>query len=331
MASVFTGLEVERVPRRAGPGLDFTLAEDARTVAEELRDRGYDTVGFTLSEVAQHIHGIGQGFRVWKTPWQRDDPPYAETAERTTDAALAYLATATQPYLLFAHYGCTHEPYVKHAEHDFGDKPVDVYDSALAHCDAELGRLFAALEARADRDRTAVIVYSDHGELFGEHGFDHHGTTLYQPDVRVLLMAKVPGGRAGAVVTEPVTLTDIGPTVLALAGARPPSATSAWSLLPYVRGDGAAPSRPVFLYAEVYNGPVHFEAQGVVSGGCKLLRYAPSGTEQLFDLRADPSERHAESQCDGETAGYFRDLLDGWSAYVQPESPRQPAHEVGLE
>ena len=122
---------------------------------------------------------------------------YQNSAEQTTNAATKYLATVPQdgskPYLLFLHYECTHDPYIKHAQWDYGDSDIDKYDSATNYCDEQVGRVLDALDARGDKDKTAVFVYSDHGELFGEHGFTRHGNTLYEPDVRALLLAKVPG------------------------------------------------------------------------------------------------------------------------------------------
>src|SRR5262249_26841207 len=151
----------------------------------------YDKVGFSISYVVQHIFGIGQGFRRWETPWPPEDwaRTYGTAATLTTEAALAYLASQGQghgPFLLFAHYQCTHDPYSARPEWKFGDEEVDHYDSAAAYCDDELGRLITAIDARDDAKNTAVVVYSDHGELFGDHGLTSHGGSLYEADVRVL-------------------------------------------------------------------------------------------------------------------------------------------------
>jgi hypothetical protein len=119
LSQIFTGLEVPRIPQKRGSGVDYWLLPEATTLAERLAPAGYDTVGYTLSYVLQHIHDVGQGFREWTTPWRVDEwkETYHDASELTTNAALEYLKATpqdgTKPYLLFLHYGATHDPYIK--------------------------------------------------------------------------------------------------------------------------------------------------------------------------------------------------------------------------
>jgi hypothetical protein len=289
MASAFTGLEAAAVPHTRGAGPDFILLPQAQTFAERLE--GYDRVGYSISYVVQHIYGIGQGFDRWETPWPPDDwsRTYNTAATLTTEAALAYLAGQGQghrPFVLFVHYQCTHDPYSARPEWNFGSEDVDHYDSAAAYCDDELGRLLAALDARDDAKQTAVVVYSDHGELFGDrdHGLTSHGGSLFEADVRVLLLMRVPGGTARAVET-PVSLVALAPTALDLAGTGP----RAGSLVPATFDPKNAPERPIFLLAELDRGPVHYRARGVVDGRYKYV--SDDGGERVFDVERDPAEK----------------------------------------
>jgi hypothetical protein len=287
MASAFTGLEAAAVPHFRGQGPDFTLLPQAFTFAERLDE--YDRVGFSISYVVQHIYGIGQGFRRWETPWPADDwaRTYGTAATLTSEAALAYLATQGQehgPFLLFVHYQCTHDPYSARPEWNFGDQEVDHYDSAAAYCDDELGRLVTAIDARDDANRTALVVYSDHGELFGEHGLTSHGGSLFEPDVRVLLLLRLPGATVRTVET-PVSIVALAPTVLDLAGTGP----RAGSLAPATIDPKRAPERPLFLLAELDRGPVHYRARGVVDGRYKYI--TDEGGERIYDVARDPGER----------------------------------------
>ncbi len=131
-----------------------------------------------------HTAGLDRGFHEWRSPWSDEsDDGLSESARTTTDAALGFLrdhpasASADKPYQLFIHYSGT----------------IERYDSALAYCDDQLGRVLDAIASRGDRDRTAVVVYSDHGELFGERGFTTHGYSLLEPDVRTVLAMRSPG------------------------------------------------------------------------------------------------------------------------------------------
>ena len=91
------------------------------------------------------------------------------------------------------------------------------YDATVAQADREVGRLLDQLEALGLADQTMVIVTSDHGEEFLEHGDLSHAHSLYDEILRVPLLIHVPG-MAPRVVAEPVELIDVAPTVLARLG-----------------------------------------------------------------------------------------------------------------
>jgi arylsulfatase A-like enzyme len=321
LSALMTGREIERIPQTRGTENDFLLRPEAMTLAERLEPAGYDRVGYTLSFVLDHIHEVGQGFRIWTTPWLRQnwEAAHKVSAKLTTDAAIQYLASvppgADKPFLLFVHYDCTHDPYLKHAPWDYGERDVDLYDSALHYCDQEVGRLFSTLDSRSDKDKTATIVYSDHGELFGEHGYTNHGNTLYEPDVRILLLAKVPGATASEIDT-PMILTDVYPTVLALAGAAPDPECEAWNLMPYLAG-APMPSRPLFFYADLHRNGIHFEWRAVLDAGgrLKLIRNVSLGQNELYDVGEDAGERVDLGDRRPEVRDSLLALLEGWDAH----------------
>jgi choline-sulfatase len=320
MAAIFTGRDIERVPQRRGPGMDFTLLPEASTIAERLEPLGYDRTGYTISYVLQHIHDVGQGFETWKTPWpvQQWASTYQNAAELTTNDAIAHLATLPQdgskPYFLFLHYQCTHDPYIKHSQWDYGRDDVDVYDSALSYCDDQLGRLFGTLDARADKGRTAIIIFSDHGELFGEHGIKNHGHSLYEPDVRALLLVHIPGGTTKTVESA-VSLVDIDPTILELANGVPDKDSEGWSLVPYVMTKVPEMRRPIFLYGDITRGGVHYQGRGIVEWPYKYIRDISTGTVQLFDIEHDPDELTNLNDTRGDIRDRLAETLDGWEAY----------------
>lgn len=116
---------------------------------------------------------------------------------------------------------------------------ADVYDGAVAYADAWVGRLVAGLEARGLYDDATLIVLSDHGENLGEGGFFHHRYALSEETLHVPVLVRLPGGaNAGRRVSDLVELTDVMPTVLALAGASPPAGSRGASLLPALDGSG---------------------------------------------------------------------------------------------
>ncbi len=320
LTSLFTGMEIETIPQRRGPGIDLELLPGATTLATRLGDIGYERMGFTDSYVVQHIRGLGAGFGRWETPWPVDEwaANYPVSGTKTTNAAIEWLhgvpEDGSKRYFLFLHYRCTHDPYGKNARWTYGTSAMDDYDSALSYCDDEIGRLLEKMETRKDKDATAIFLFSDHGELFGEHGFTNHGNTLFQPDVRSLLLVRVPGLRQVPTVTAPVSLVDMEPTTLMLAGAPPDRETRAWNLLPFLtEGDAAAnPARPLFLYSDLTKGMVRHQARAVLLGKYKLIRDLSTGVSEMYDIEADPQERTDESSKHPAQRTQLGEALEGW-------------------
>jgi arylsulfatase A-like enzyme len=322
LSMIFTGLEVEQIPQSRGHIVDFTLLPEAVTLAERLAPLGYDRVGYTLSYVIQHITDVGQGFRIWQTPWPVDEwkSSYQTSALQTTDAALDYLggvpADGSHPYLLFLHYECTHDPYLKHSTWDYGDRDIDRYDSALNYCDDQIGRLLDSLEARPDKERNAVFIYSDHGELFGEHGYTHHGNTVFERDVRSLLLAKVPGATVREIDT-PMYITDMTPTIYELTGLPADPEGQGWDLMPYLKG-APLPARQLFLYADLWRDGVHFNTRGVLDedGRTKFVHDVGTGANHLYDVKTDPEELSNVADVRPAVVGRLAERLDSWESYA---------------
>jgi arylsulfatase A-like enzyme len=319
LPAIFTGMDIEAIPQQRGPGIDFEMLPGAQTLASRLGDVGYERIGYTDSYVIQHIGGIGYGFPRWETPWPVDDwmENYAVSGTKTTSAAIDWLAHTPEngpPFFLFLHYRCTHDPYANQARWDYGHEQVDEYDSAINYCDDEIGRLFASMDRRKDKERTAIFVLSDHGELFGEHGFTNHGNTVFEPDVRSLLLVRVPGLSQVRTVKLPVSLVDIEPTTLMLASARPDGNTRAWNLLPFLtEGDAAGNAeRPLFLYADLTKTVVRHEARGVLVTPYKLVRDVSTGSMEMFDIIKDPKEEDDVSAKHPVERTNLGRLLEGW-------------------
>jgi arylsulfatase A-like enzyme len=136
---------------------------------------------------------------------------------------------------------------------------VDLYDGCLHEVDAGVGRLLDALERKGWLDDAWLVVTSDHGEAFGEHGTYGH-RQLYEEELHVPLLVRPPGGfPGGRRVADAAGLSDVAPTLLEAAG------------LPATGAD-----------AEAYRALIH--------GGRKLLAHGAAGRRELYDLRADPDE-----------------------------------------
>jgi choline-sulfatase len=219
------------------------------------------------------------------------------TSDKLTDAAIAELTKpelGSKQFFLWVHYTDPHSEYVRHEGFEFGKSSRDLYDGEVAFTDHHVGRLLDTLEASAFADRTVVIVTSDHGEAFGEHGMIRHGFELWEELVRVPLIVSVPKV-APARVQARRSIIDVVPTVLDLYGmplppADAPDALSGVSLVPdLLRAPGAEPvKRPVFI--DMPAGPHNAERQALIEDDLKLTVSSgrPLG---LYDLSVDPGEK----------------------------------------
>lgn len=147
------------------------------------------------------------------------------------------------------------------------------YDRGIGYLDAALGELFDALRQSGVWDDLLVVVTSDHGEEFAEHGGFGH-SALYDEILRVPLIIKWPRGeRAGAIASDPCSGVDIAPTLLGHAGL--PTAS-----LPGSHVHSRDPAAPVFA------GTLEL---AVVWGGFKGV-FGGARPDRLYDLREDPDE-----------------------------------------
>ena len=168
------------------------------------------------------------------------------------------------------------------------------YDRMLARIDHAVGTALDTLAARGVLDRTVVIITSDHGEHFGEHGIDRHGNSLYLPLLRVpLIIVYGPSVPAARRVAGTASLQHLAATVLELAGVRGPMtgpSLSAW-------WRGAPPDSLAF--SEVEGGswwaapePARLGPMRSVVGASSHYIVNGDSTEELYDLANDAGELH---------------------------------------
>lgn len=216
--------------------------------------------------------------------------------DKVSDAALVELAKPEllqQPFFMWIHYVDPHSEYVAHEGFDFGNSSRQRYDGEVAFVDHHVGRVLDALEKSLFYDRTAIIVTSDHGEAFAEHGMIRHGFELWEELVRVPLIVRVPGVNPRHVQARRSAI-DLAPTILDLCGVPlpTPSATdflSGKSLVPDLLSAAEPPARPVFI--DMAAGPNNADRQALIEGDKKLV--ASGGRAlSLFDLASDPGEKN---------------------------------------
>jgi len=266
-------------------------------LAERLQKAGIPSVSVQGYWYFFENYGMERGFtRIDSSaqPKQRQlEGDRTSTSEKLTDAALAELARPElleKPFFLWAHYTDPHAEYVPHEGFDFGNNGRARYDGEVAFVDHHVGRVLDALRKSPLWANTAVIVTSDHGEAFGEHGLIRHGFELWEELVRVPFLIRVPGVPPRRITTRRSTI-DLVPTVLELFRLPLPEgddALSGQSLVPDLLATGEPSPRPILV--DMPEGPYNAERSAYIDGDLKLITSGgrPLG---LYDLAADPGEK----------------------------------------
>lgn len=204
------------------------LSDELLTIAEYLDEESYRTLALSSNPWISEDFGFEQGFHSFRTSAFSD-------AETVTSAAVDLLKDELggSPYFLYLHYLDPHSPYTPperfHAIFRDGQESttkewrdeIDRYDGEIRYLDREVGRLLEHLRSRSDYERTIIIIVSDHGEQFGEHGKQGHGHSLYNEETWIPLIIKPGESIAAREVREVCSTIDILPTILALTGTAP--------------------------------------------------------------------------------------------------------------
>jgi arylsulfatase A-like enzyme len=328
LAPVVVGSYLEQCARddRAWP----TLLDSNETLAERLGKAGYATGAVTSFRWLSRERGFAQGFEVFdESAFQGVNPEKKPTSEQAVARAIDVwerLAGSGKPVFLWMHLFDAHARYLRHDGAGFGEREVDLYDGEIAYQDAQLGKLLDKLLGSERASRTVIVVHGSHGEGFDEHGYRGHPAAMYEQSVRVPLVVRfpwaVPRREPGAIVS----VADLAPTLLELAGVEAPELPGT-SLRPIVeRPAGLAWIRGVLAsHAGQGSGDL---VRAWIEGNLRLFVRTAHGKERvsLFDLEADPEQKHDVAAERPEDAKRMRAELDKFVVQrvreVEPTRPR---------
>jgi arylsulfatase A-like enzyme len=215
------------------------------------------------------------------------------------------------------------------------DQYVPYYDATIAMADDFVGEVLDALAGAGLDGDTLVIVTSDHGEEFGEHGYFGHGQTLFDTNARVPLIVRLPAGApdAGPAVHDGlVSLVDLAPWILRLVGLAPDPRMAVGPPLGPEQEAPPARSR-VFLDLDTR----FHRVQAVREGDWKLhVRHAGdafgehTALVRLYDLDADPAERR-DLGGGSETGRTLRELLDEFTRHAEALGAQGAAEDEAVD
>jgi arylsulfatase A-like enzyme len=306
--------------------LDRRLSPVLPTLASTLRDSGFATHALVSGVYTHSRFGLNSGFdtyddRLSSGGHQRSHA--AVTSPQIHARAIGLLDSMEEPFFLFLHYWDTHYDYIPPAPfdtlfdpdyrgaidgHDFIHNEavgpdmkrrdlehlLALYDGEIAWVDDHIGRLLSELGKRGLAERTMIVLTSDHGDEFFEHGQKGHQHTLYQELLHVPLIIKVPDGTGGLRVHERVGLIDVMPTILESLGVSAPSGLQGRSLLPLLRGESMAENPIVSETKRAWKSSENEvrPATALYDGKLKMIVYKGGRRPaEFYDLEVDPGER----------------------------------------
>jgi arylsulfatase A-like enzyme len=203
------------------------------------------------------------------------------------------------------------------------------YRGEVSFVDAALGAIMDRLERDGLAGDTILIVTSDHGEEFGEHGGIGHMVTLYDEMLRVPLIWSRPGTiRAGREASS-AGLIDAAPTLLGLLGIVPPPSMEGRDLSTMLQAEGAPRAYPIL--AHLTGNPVRVR-RAVNWAGWKLYErdFGPESEYELYDTVRDPREITNQWTAQREVGGALRQMLE-WYAHTSGAIPAAQAEKVRME
>jgi arylsulfatase A-like enzyme len=337
---------------------DLTKGSDLTayaTLAEKLRSAGYITGAVTEDGMLRAALGFERGFDSYAENKASGSHGNVGLIETTFARAREWLERRGHvPFFLFVHTYQVHDPYTPPPGYAGRFGPLDTegpqaeldrYEEEIRYTDDKVADLWAHVRELGLADQTILIVISDHGEAFGEHGSLRHGTDLYDETVLVPWIMRAPGLiPKGLRVVQPVGLIDLEPTLLDLLALPHDDHIQGTSLAPLWRSD---PTQIAMLEDRLKDRPLYAEAWGgirTLTDGSADEGWQPPGfglrTSQTkvllprttpveashrieaYDLGSDPEERR---DLFGEQHERFAPLAERLRAYAKDGATERPA------
>jgi len=290
---------------------------DCSSLLDVLRTNGYRTGFFQANRMFFDNFDIAafmKGFAVREDYFSLKDharnkitaTTLAVEEEVVIDHLLAFLDKQKgDPRPTFALY----YPFWTHAPYHLPDRDISAlpaferYQLTQSYVNDAINHLFDELERRGRLDTTLIIVTADHGEGFGFHGNYNHQGHLWEEDIKIPLLMKIPGLSGFHRNPRIGTMVDLSPTITALIGLSNPPEWTGQNLL----GNDYQP-RPHLFFSRL-----KIFGDGILDGNLKFVRYLNEGRRTyLFDLDQDPGEEHNLATEHPDLVDRYRELIDAW-------------------
>lgn len=256
---------------------EYAATDETPRFPALLSDAGVPTYKAVSLTFLKNEFGVAPGFSEEEVV--TEGRRHARASDVMTPLLARIRKTRGAPLFAFAHLTEPHSPYDR-GKLKKGPE-FDRYLSEVAEVDAHLDKLVKALSASDLSRRSILIVSSDHGEAFGEHGTFQHTKTIYEELVRVPLLIWGAGVHAQR-IDEPVTLVDVHPTVCDIFDVTCSDDVTGESLVPVLGGVPPSFKRPILAEGRL--------RRALYAGDLKVIADLRRSTVEAYDLAVDPGE-----------------------------------------
>ena len=284
--------------------------ESANSTLAEILPNEFTSAAVISSFVLDRQFGLAQGFDIYHDQFQEnrsDRFGNERRGDESTYFAMQWMERNKEnKTFLFLHYYDPHEYYLPPEPYatEFASDP---YAGEIAFVDHCIGRLIQKLKDLDLYDSTLLIITGDHGEMLGEHGEETHSYFIYQSAIHVPLIIKLPSQKKGTVITQPVGLIDIVPTICSLLKIDPPAGIQGRDLAPMLCGE-IPEDYDRYLYSESVI-PTRLGASPLMSITHGKWKYIQAPRPEFYDLEVDPGEENNLIDSEHQRARILEDKL----------------------
>ena len=270
---------------------DYRLGQSNVTLAEMMRQAGFQTAAIIGAFVMDSKFGLNQGFDTYNDRFDKDIKSIVNPERRGEEVSHYGMKWLQQhhrePFFLFLHYFDPHQAYIP-PEPFASAFQYNLYAGEIAYTDKCIGLVIKKLKQLNLYDSTLIIITSDHGEMLGEHGEPTHSYFIYQSAIKVPLIFKLPGRRKSRIIRGMAGLIDIVPTVCSLLGIEVPKQVRGKDLSSCLLGKNL-PDRERHIYCESFC-PTIYNANSLLGVVTDRFKYIQTTRPELYDLAKDPYE-----------------------------------------
>jgi hypothetical protein len=265
----------------SGSSAKWPTEDQSEHFASVLSKAGVYTAAFPAAGWLENSRGILRGFARNQSEGATlpKNPRWVDGRSLTADLLAALENSEGRSGLYWVHYLDSHSPYYRSGR---GGTSFQRYLRALHNVDEYLAQVRQALSKPGLAERALLIVFADHGEAFGSHGVSTHGGNLYDELIRVPLVV-FGAGVVPRSIDTPVSLMDLGPTILDWFGQDTPASFMGESLVPLLVGGQRTFARPIVAETSLIQAMLFAD-------GYKAIRDLRRQTLELYDLKNDPGE-----------------------------------------